>query len=128
MTIDEGGAAVTLVFVAGVVAMVAIGSVSLGLLYVGREKATTAAEAAALAAAVATYPMAAVDSPISAAAAMAERNGARLNSCQCPVDRSLRVRTVRVFTSLVVTVPLFGDLWVKGGAAAEFDPVAWLGG
>lgn len=127
MTSVRGAVALTMALLAGVVAVVGVGSASIGLLYTARERATTAAEAAALAAAVATYPAAASSSPLSAAAALARDNGASLDACWCRVDRSLGVRNVIVLTSLTVRVPLFGEVKVAARAAAEFDPLAWLG-
>ena len=124
---DRGSAAVLMVAMAGVVAIVGIGSASVGLLLSGRELAATAAEAASLAAAVATYPPASSGAPVSVASEMAEENGARLESCRCAVDLSLRVRQVTVVTAAITEVSLFGTVVIRGSATAEFDPAAWLG-
>ena len=124
---DRGSAAVLMVAMAGVVAIVGIGSASVGLLLSGRELAATAAEAASLAAAVATYPPASSGAPVSVASEMAGENGARLESCLCAVDSSLRVRQVTVVTAAITEVPLFGTVVIRGSATAEFDPAAWLG-
>ncbi len=124
---DRGSAAILMAVFAGVVAVVGMGSASVGLLLSGRELAATAAEAASLAAAVATYPPAASGAPVSVASEMAEENGARLESCRCAVDSSLRVRQATVVTAVITEVPLFGTAVIRGSATAEFDPAAWLG-
>ncbi len=113
--------------VTGLLAATLTGATSMGLLLAGKETAATAAEAAALAAAVGTYPGTERGSPSAEATRVTQANGARLESCLCPVDGSLRPRVVTVRTSVTVRVPLFGALRVWGAARAEFDPVAWLG-
>lgn len=124
---DRGSAAVLMVAMAGVVAVVGMGSASVGLLLSVREVAATAAEAASLAAAVATYPPASSGAPVVVASEMAEQNGAQLESCRCAMDSSLRVRRVTVVTAAITEVPLFGTVVIKGSATAEFDPAAWAG-
>ncbi len=124
---DRGSATVLMLAVTGLLAASAIGATSLGLILGVRTTAATAADAAALAAAVATYPGAGRGSPASEASRAAVANGARLESCSCPVDGSLTSRTVTVRVSAGVTVPLFGALRVWGAARAEFDPMRWLG-
>lgn len=111
----------------GLVAAVGVGSAALGVLFDAREEAATAAEAAALAAAVATYPPAADGSPDRLAAELAGQNGARLISCWCDVDTSLRGRVVAVTVALTADVPLFGEVRVGRTARAEFEPRLWLG-
>jgi hypothetical protein len=111
-----------------VIAVVGVAATSVGLLLSAREQAHTAAEAAALASAVATYPPAGPGSPIALAVEYARRNGTRLVSCRCPVDGSGRPRTVTVTTALDVYVPVFGQVTVRASARSEFDPGLWLGG
>lgn len=113
--------------VVAAVVVVGVGSTSVGMILSERERASIASEAAALAAAVATYPPAGGGDPVSAARDIATVNGARLVSCQCPVDASLRPRVVEVATEVTVRVPLFGTLSVGRSARAEFDPGLWLG-
>lgn len=113
--------------VTGLLAATLTGATSVGLLLAARETAATAAEGAALAAAVGTYPATGRVSPSAEATRVTQANGARLESCSCPVDRSLRPRVVTVRTSVTVRVPLFGTLRVWGAARAEFDPLLWLG-
>lgn len=116
-----------MVAVLALVAVVGIGVTSVGGLLATREQAFAAAEAAALAAAVATYPPAASTHPAHLAGEYAAANGAELVTCHCPVDGTIRVRTVTVIAAVRRDVPLFGELMVRGGARAEFDPRAWMG-
>jgi hypothetical protein len=111
----------------GLIATVGVASAALGVLFDAREKAATAAEAAALAAAVATYPPAGSAGPVELAAELAARNGARLVTCGCRVDGSLRPRVAVVTVALAADVPLFGQVLVGKTARAEFEPRAWLG-
>jgi secretion/DNA translocation related TadE-like protein len=127
MTADRGAATVLLVGWCAFVAAIGVGSAALGVLFDAREQAATAAEAAALAAAVATYPPTGAGSPQALAAEYATRNGARLVSCWCDVDGSMAVRVVAVTVALTADLPLFGEMLVGKTARAEFDPGAWLG-
>lgn len=111
----------------GVIATVAIAVAGLGLAYSARAQAQTASDSAALAAAVATYPSASRDSPIGVARRMATMNGARLASCSCDIDASMRPRVVTVVTVVTVNAPILGALEVRAGSRAEFDPRRWLG-
>ncbi len=118
---------VAMIGVVATVILLGVAVASLGLLYSARAQATTAADAAALAAAVATYPPAGSNDPGEAAAAVARTNGAALLGCICPTDPGLDARTVQVETGIEVTVPIFGDVMVRSRARAEFDPMRWLG-
>ena len=112
---------------ASILMVSAVATATLGLLYGARAQAVTAADAAALAAAPATYPHAASMGPRAAAALAAEANGASLEGCVCPVDSSLNERRVHAIVAIQVRLPLFGMREVRGRASAEFDPAAWLG-
>lgn len=85
-----------------------------------RIRAQTAADAAALAAAVATYS----GDPVREAGRFAALNGARLTRCRCPVDRSWETRVVEV------SVAIGFDRWllpfdrVEADARAEYQPVS----
>ncbi len=80
-----------------------------------------------LAAAVATYPATSRGDPTAAAGAAAEANGAVMVSCHCPVDSTLRARVVEVLAAVRVSVPIFGEVTVRGASRAEFTPRDWLG-
>lgn len=119
--------AIVMMSVIALLGVLAMASTSLGVAYAARAQAQTAADAAALAAAVATYPGSGRRSPPVEARRAASGNKARLISCACPTDASLRVRTVTVATAVDVDVPVFGDLVIHGSSTAEFDPRLWLG-
>lgn len=127
MNRDRGAATVVALFLVATAAMGMIGVGAVASLYAARNHASTAADAAALAAAVATYPPAGADSPLVEARRYARLNAATLQSCRCPVDSSMKSRVVTVIVELKTKVPFFGVIPVRAGARAEFDPGAWLG-
>ena len=86
-----------------------------------RGKAQTAADAAALAAAIATFDSSG-RAPHLEAARFAQANGATLLSCQCRADRSPRPRVARVLVEIVHGTAFLGDVTARAGASAEFDP------
>lgn len=127
MTEDGGAASVVVLFLVATFAVATIGLGSLASLYNARTHANSAADAAALAAAVATFPPAGAGEPIAEARRYAGLNGAVLRKCDCLVDRSLRPRVVTVIVEMKVPVPFFGVIPVRAGARSEFDPFLWLG-
>lgn len=125
---DESGSATVVGFF--LVAAVGIGMIALGSvasLYAARVQASAAADASALAAAVATYPPAGAGAPLVEARTYARVNGAVVTRCDCPIDPSLRARTVTAIVERKIKVPFFGVLPIRAGARAEFDPLTWLG-
>lgn len=86
-----------------------------------RIQARTAADAAALAAAVATYQGSA---PTGEARRLAGLNGAALVTCRCPADRSFRSRAVTVVVEIPVDRWLLPVRRVRAEASAEYDPLA----
>ena len=126
MKSERGAAAVAMAGIAGVLAVVAIAAASLSVLYTARAQAVLAADAAALAAAPATFPGTSQDTPVTAARQMASANGALLVSCDCRIDASLSDRVVEVRTAVDVSVPVFGRQRIHATSRAEFDPRAWL--
>jgi secretion/DNA translocation related TadE-like protein len=125
---DRGSATLVVALLVAMVMVALVGLGSLTVLYGVRAEANNAADAAALAAAVATYPPAGAGDPRSEAARYAGANGAVVVSCDCPIDFGLETRSATVIVEKKVTVPFFGALGVRAGATGEFDPVAWLGG
>lgn len=125
---EHGSATILAAMVIGLVLAAVIGLGSLTILYGAKTEASTAADAAALAAAVATYPPAGAGTPGAEASRYATANGAVVVSCVCAVNPSFATRTVTVIVEKQVSVPFFGTLGVKAGATGEFDPLAWLGG
>jgi secretion/DNA translocation related TadE-like protein len=125
---EGGSATVIMLAVTGLLASATVGLASVGLAFSARVQATAAADAAALAAAVATYPGTGRGPPAAEADRLARANGAVLMACLCPIDSTFAVRTVTVRTSVPVMLPLFGRVSVSGAARAEFDPREWWGG
>lgn len=109
------------------IAVLAVAVASIGILYGAKAKAQTAADAGALAAAVATYPPVGRGAPAAVARSVVADNGSRLVSCRCGTDASLSERTVEVVASVGVSVPIFGTVEVGASSRAEFDPMRWLG-
>lgn len=123
---DESGAVAVLgVAVVGVVLMVGIAVLDISAVVSARTRSQTAADAAALAAAPATFTLA--SSPLQAATRMAEANGARLVWCSCRMDRRPRVRTVTVETAVVARLWLWEEVTVFAQSRAEFIPYSGSG-
>lgn len=127
MRADTGSSMVLMAGLIGVVVAVSVAVAGLGLAYSARAQAQTASDAAALAAAVGTYPPAAAGAPLEMARRLAIANGARVVSCSCPVDPSMRPRVVTVVAVVSIDAPVFGHLDVEAISRAEFDPRRWLG-
>ncbi len=128
MNQDRGSGTVVVFMTAALLVASLVALSSLSALYGARLRASTAADAAALAAAVASYPPAGGGDPWGEAKTYAALNGVSVFSCSCQVDSSLAVRTVTVVVETSVNVPVFGKLDVRAGARGEFDPAAWLTG
>jgi len=103
---------VLVVLVLGVV----IGAV--GQVLVVRFQASTAADAAALAAAPATFS----GDPADEAVTFAEANGARLLSCRCPSNRTWDPRTVETLVEIDVDVLGLGRRTIRAKGRAEYLP------
>lgn len=119
MSNDEGSISVLLagtVFAVLVLGMV-IGAV--GQVLAARFQASTAADAAALAAAPATF----FGHPGEAAGRLAAANGARLLSCRCPPNRTWAARTVQTLVEVDVDVLGLGPRTVRAKGSAEYVPV-----
>ncbi len=120
---ERGSASLAAVAVSMVVFVLGALVVDVARVVDTRLRAQTAADAAALAAAAATFE----SNPVTAADRYSRLNGARLVACRCRVDRSLGSRVVRV----VVVIPI--DPWllpfdrVEASATAEYDPVSSTG-
>lgn len=127
MRIDTGSSMVLMAGLVSVIAAVSVAVAGLGLAYSARAQAQTASDAAALAAAVGTYPPASTGAPLQRARQAAVANGARVVSCSCPVDSSMRPRAVTVVAVVSIEAPVFGHLDVEATSRAEFDPRRWLG-
>lgn len=117
---ESGSAAMpvaALLVVLVVAGMMALGA---GRLLVASHEAQLAADAAALAAAWATFEG---GDPAVAAASLASRNGAILTGCDCRPDRSTVPRSVWVSVAVRVDAGILGERLVRANAGAEFDPL-----
>ena len=117
---DEAGN-ITLALAGIVFAVLVLGIViaGTGQVLAARFQAATAADAAALAAAPATFH----DDPYAAAARFAAANGTRLVSCRCPVDNSWDPRTVETVTEVTVDVLGLGPQRIRARGRAEYLPL-----
>jgi len=124
---NESGSVVVGIAIIGLVMVLIVAVGSVGGAVAAYTKAAAAADAAALAAAPVTFrPFGAHGSPAAEASRFARANGARLVSCDCPVDRSWDTRTVVV--TVERTVPIFGigEVSVSATSHATFEPAALL--
>lgn len=120
---ERGGGTVLAVAVMAVVIVTSLALVAATQIVVGRARAVTAADAAALAAAVHTYPPSGEGiTPSQAAIRMARSNGARLTLCSCRIDSSYQSRGVEVRVETRVDVVLIGPVMVSAASRAEYVP------
>jgi len=126
---ERGSAAPLLLAQIAVVVVLTIGLADVGILLAARQRASVAADAAALAAAPVTFlPFGATAGPRREAARFAAANGAELVGCVCPVDPSWEPRTVVVVVRRVARLVGLPDLVVTVEARARFDPAALVVG
>jgi secretion/DNA translocation related TadE-like protein len=118
---DRGAGTVIVIGLMAVALTAGLATVAAGQIVVARSRAITAADAAALAAAVHTFPPAG-GGPVAAARSLAARNGARLLSCRCSVDPTLQPRSVEVRVEVVAEVILVGAVRVAASSRAEYLP------
>lgn len=117
----ERGAVAHLVLALGFVALtIVVLGTDLAVVLGSRAQAQVAADAAALAAAPATFYSAAT--PAEVAGRTAEWNGARFVECICSRDPSWRSRLVTVRVAVPADLWLLPDVVATATARAEFDP------
>lgn len=125
MSDSESGAATLIVagvLVVGVVLALLVADVA-GIAAT-RARVVTAADAAALAAAPATFADFGMgEDPRVAASRAAAANGATLVACRCSRDTSWTLRRVLVTAVAEVDLVLLGSHRLSASAAAEFAPV-----
>ncbi len=126
---DSGSAAVAVVGAIGVLLVLVVWLSALAMVMQAHLEATTAADAAALAAAPVTFlPFGAKGSPADEAARFARLNGARLVWCRCPLDQSFETRMVEVRVTRSIDLPVLGVTLIEASGRAEFVPAALLEG
>lgn len=124
---ERGSVSLVVAGAVAVLVVVALVVVALATAQLASEKAVTAAEAAALAAAPATFPqLGRGRSPTAHARELAAANAAELIVCDCSIDASYGTRRVVVTVRYETTVPVLGTVYLERSAAAEFEPVELL--
>ena len=115
---DRGS--VTVLLAGALFAVLVLGIVigACGQALAARFQASTAADAAALAAAPATFH----GDPHEEAVKIAEANGARLVSCHCPSDRTWAPRTVETVVEIDVDILGLGHQTIRAKGRAEYVP------
>jgi len=121
---ERGAVTVLGLAVGGAALVVALLIAAAGQVVASRARADLAADAAALAAAPATFrSFGGSGSPWREADRAATVNGARLVRCECPADSSYAARVVVVEVSVDVDILGLGVRRVSSTAAAEFSPL-----
>lgn len=118
MSNDEGSASVLLAGTVFVILVLGIVVGGAGQVVAARFQASTAADAAALAAAPATF----LGDPYREAARLAKANGARLLWCRCPLNRTWVPRTVETLVEIDVDVLGLGARTIRARGSAEYLP------
>ncbi len=116
---ERGAVSVVAVSVVSLIIFTGVVGLSVGRVIIGAHQVQLAADAAALAAARATFTD---RDPAAAARTLARANGADLETCFCPADTTNAVRVAKVMVSMSVDAGLIGVRRVRAAAAAEFDP------
>ncbi len=112
--------------VVGVIAAMLV--VDVARVAAARTQLTVAADAAALAAAPATFAsFGGGGTPWEIAASTAAANGASIVDCECPMDRTWSSRIVVVAVTGTVDLFMLGSRRLQASAAAEFRPIALAG-
>lgn len=122
--IGERGSATVLIL--AVLAALLVAAMTVGVLAQGQVaavRAQTAADAAALAAAPATFRG---DDPARLAREYANANGAELVDCACLADPSWQTRRATVTVRVPLSVWVLQSVHITRSATAEFRPVALL--
>ncbi len=122
---QSGAAGIVMLAIVGAAVVASALIVEVGGYVAARLHAAGAADAAALAAAPATFPQAnRRETPSQAAGRIAAANGVRLQECRCPIDASWATRRVEVVVVRRVDLAIFGRRTVYAVGVAEFSPAA----
>ncbi len=121
---DRGAATVVAAAVVALLVAAALVVATVGQALVAYQRASTAADAAALAAVRGTF----YGRPFNRASAMAAANGGRLVSCRCPVDRTFARRESTTVVEVTVDLVALGTRTVRAVGRAEFRPVDLIEG
>ena len=121
---DRGAVTVVMAAVTALLIVATMVVATVGQALVAYQRASTAADAAALAAARGTF----YGRPLRHAAAMASANGGRLVSCRCPIDRTFARREASTVVEVHVDLVALGRRTVRAAGRAEFRPVDLIEG
>lgn len=124
---DRGSASVVAAAVVALSLTLAVALGAVGVVLEARMRAVNAADAAALAAAPATFSPLGLGDPARRAAETAADNGGTLKSCVCRVDPTWSPRTATVTIEVIADVPVLGPTSIEAVSRAEFRPVALTG-
>lgn len=127
MIADRGSTTLIAVGLVALALILGLGLTAVVVVVNGRAAATTAADAAALGAAPATFTPLGLGSPTEIASRLASDNGGVLVACSCRVDSSWATRSVEVEVAVEVSIPVLGIRVVRAISRAEFEPVALTG-
>ncbi len=119
---DRGSATIWLLGLAALIIAIALASVLRASAVLARHRLERAADLSALAGAAAIGRSGA--DPCTAAARVAEENGAQLAGCSTDLDDSGRVGTVAVLLSRPAQLPLLGSYQLRARAKAGRLPAA----
>ena len=123
MKSEAGSVTIALLGVMAVAILVGLTLIDIAAYISGGVQASTAADAAALAAAPLTFrAFGSSVTPAREAAYFAAANGAVVVVCRCIVDRSWRTRTVEVIVERRLVLTLFGRRTIRAVGRAEFTP------
>lgn len=99
-----------------------------GQAFIARNRAASAADAAALAAAAVTFrPFGSAGDPETEAGRFATLHGVQLVSCDCRVDRSYAPRRVTVVVAATTEIVGLGRRTFRATSSAVMEPLALLG-
>lgn len=120
---ERGSATILALALIFVVIVTGLALLAAAQLVTARARAVTAADAAALAAAPATFPALSNGAgPDQLAAELAQANGARLLRCLCPIVESFDPRDVEVEVALAAQIAIVGGVEVRAVSRAHYVP------
>jgi secretion/DNA translocation related TadE-like protein len=120
---ERGSATILALALVFIVIVSGLALLAVAQLVTARARAVTAADAAALAAAPATFPALSNDAgPDQLAAELARANGARLVRCLCPMVESFDPRAVEVEVAVAAQIAIVGGVEVRAVSRAEYVP------
>ena len=125
---DSGASGIVMVAIVGAALVASFLIADLSVLLAARLDAAGAADAAALAAAPATFPQGRrSERPAEAAGRVGAANGVRVVACRCSIDPSWAPRRVEVVVARDVDLVILGPIEVHATGAAEFAPTRVVG-